>query len=90
MNVGAHIVVQGIVQGVGFRYFVLHHARKLELTGWVQNLYNGDVEILAEGERSRLEIFLDEIKVGPRSAHIKELRIDWQPFENKFASFEIR
>jgi acylphosphatase len=90
MNIRVHIVVQGIVQGVGFRYFVLHQARKLDLTGWVQNRFTGDVEILAEGDRSRLEIFIDEIKVGPRSAHIKEVRIDWQPYENSYASFEIR
>lgn len=90
MYVRSHIVVQGIVQGVGFRYFVRHHAVKLGLSGWVQNLFNGDVEIEAEGERSLLEIFIGEIKVGPRSAHVKDLHIEWQPYENKYSAFEIR
>lgn len=90
MYVGLHIVVQGIVQGVGFRYFVYHHAVKLGLAGWVRNLFNGNVEIEAEGERSLLESFIGEIKLGPRSAHVKDLHIEWQPYENKYSAFEIR
>jgi acylphosphatase len=89
MQVRLHIVVKGVVQGVGFRYFVHRHATKLELTGWARNLFNGDVEIEVEGERSLLEIFLAEVKVGPRSAHVKDLLIEWQPYENKYASFDI-
>lgn len=90
MHVRLHIVVQGLVQGVGFRYFVYHHATKLGLAGWVRNLFNGDVEIEVEGERSLLEIFLVEVKIGPRSAHIKDLHIEWQPYEDKYAAFEIQ
>jgi acylphosphatase len=90
MRVGLHIIVQGIVQGVGFRYFVYHHATKLGVKGWVRNVLNGDVEIEVEGDRSLLEIFIAELKVGPRSAHIKDLHIEWQPYENQYSSFEIR
>lgn len=90
MFVRLHIVVQGLVQGVGFRYFVYHQATKLGLTGWVRNLFNGDVEIEGEGERSQLESFLSEIKIGPRSAHVKDLHIEWRPYENKYSTFEIR
>ena len=84
------MVVKGLVQGVGFRYFVFRHATKLGLTGWVQNLFNGHVEIDVEGERSLLESLLAEVKIGPRSAQVKDLHIEWQPYENKYASFEIR
>jgi acylphosphatase len=90
MYVRLHIVVQGLVQGVGFRYFVYHHAKKLQLAGWVRNLFNGDVEIEVEGERSFLESLLGEVKIGPRSAHVKDLHIEWQPYENKYSKFEIR
>ena len=90
MDVRLHIVAQGFVQGVGFRYFVYHHATKLELVGWVRNLFNGDVEIEVEGNRSVLEIFLDEVKIGPRSAKLKDLHIEWQPYENRYTAFEIR
>jgi len=47
-----HIMVSGQVQGIGYRYFVEREARKIKITGWVRNLDNSDVEILAEGERN--------------------------------------
>ncbi len=49
MQIGAHIIVRGLVQGVGFRYFAYRHAVNLGLTGWVRNLYNDDVELEVEG-----------------------------------------
>ena len=90
MQIGVHITVQGLVQGVGFRYFVYRHASKLGLTGWVRNLYNSEVEIEAEGDRSLVEELIKEVKVGPRSAHVKDLKIEWQDFKNRFQAFEIR
>jgi len=90
MQIGVHITVQGLVQGVGFRYFVYRHASRLGLKGWVRNLYNSDVEIEAEGDRSMVEELIKEIKVGPRSAHVKDLKIEWQDFKNRYQAFEIR
>ncbi|MBF8294695.1 MAG: acyP [Bacteroidetes bacterium] len=90
MQIGVHITVQGLVQGVGFRYFVYRQASRLGLTGWVCNLYNSDVEIEVEGDRSMVEELIKEVKVGPRSAHVKDLKIEWQDFKNRFQAFEIR
>ena len=90
MQAGLHIVVRGVVQGVGFRYFVLRHAQTLNLAGWVRNLYNGNVEIEAEGDRSLLETFISELKVGPGAAHVTDLTLDWQPYAEKYKTFEIR
>ncbi|TSA19339.1 acylphosphatase [bacterium] len=90
MQIGVHMTVQGLVQGVGFRYFVYRHASRLGLKGWVRNLYNSDVEIEAEGDRSMVEELIKEIKVGPRSAHVKDLKIEWQDFKNRYQAFEIR
>ncbi len=90
MQIGAHIVVQGYVQGVGFRYFVFRHARRLSLTGWVRNLYNGDVELVVEGDRSLIEELIKELKVGPRSASVKDLTIAWQDITTEYKEFEIR
>jgi len=90
MQIGVHIVVHGMVQGVGFRYFVLRHATRLGLTGWVRNLFSGEVELEAEGERCMLEELIRELKVGPRSAYVKDLKIDWRDFKNRFQDFEIR
>jgi acylphosphatase len=69
---------------------VYHRATKLGLAGWVQNLFNGDVEIEVEGDRSLLESFIEEVKVGPRSAQVKDLRIEWKTYENSYSTFEIR
>jgi acylphosphatase len=90
MQIGVHITVQGLVQGVGFRYFVYRHASRLGLTGWVRNLYDSEVEIEVEGDRSMVEELIKEVKVGPRSAHVKDLKIEWQDFKNRYQAFEIR
>ncbi|HTY35672.1 MAG TPA: acylphosphatase [Bacteroidota bacterium] len=90
MQIGVHIVVQGFVQGVGFRYFVLQRARALGLTGWVRNLYSGDVELEAEGDRSLIEELIKDLKVGPRTAQVKDLTIDWQEYKNRFKGFEVQ
>ena len=90
MQLGAHIVIKGVVQGVGFRYFAYRQASKLALIGYVRNLYSGEVEIEVFGERSALEEFIKEIKVGPRSAHVSDMRVEWKEYESKNNGFEIR
>ncbi|MCI0565288.1 MAG: acylphosphatase [Nitrososphaera sp.] len=90
MDVGARIIVRGLVQGVGFRYFVLRHASTLGLSGYVQNTYNGDVEIEVEGSRSLVEELIKEVKAGPRSAHVSDVKIEWKSPEQSFHGFEIR
>ena len=58
-------MVSGRVQGVGFRYFVVQVARRAGLVGWVRNLPDGTVECEAEGDRSALEWFLEQLRRGP-------------------------
>ena len=89
MQVGVHITVKGMVQGVGYRYFVYRHATHLGLLGWVRNEYNGDVELGVEGDRSLIEELIKELKVGPRSAYVKDLKIEWQEYQGKYTGFEI-
>lgn len=84
-----HAVIDGRVQGVGFRMFVLEEARDLELTGWVRNTYSGQVEVLAEGPRPVLEIFLEALQRGPRGAWVESVQQDWQPASGQFPSFEV-
>ena len=89
MQIGVHITVKGLVQGVGFRYFVYRHATRLGLLGWVRNEYSGDVEIGVEGDRSLIEELIKELKVGPRSADVKDLKIEWQEYQGRYKDFEI-
>ena len=90
MEVSAHIIVNGLVQGVGFRYFVFGRAKKLGLTGYVCNLYDGSVEILAEGNRSLVEELIREIKIGPRAARVTDVKIQWNDPEKKYKEFIVK
>ncbi len=90
MEIGARLIVQGLVQGVGFRYFVLRRATGLGLTGHVTNLYDGSVEIVAEGSRSGLEELIREVKVGPRAAAVRDVKIEWLEPTGSFQGFDIR
>lgn len=90
MEIGINMIVSGLVQGVGFRYFVLNRANQVGLKGYVKNLYNGDVEIETVGHRSLIENFIKEIKVGPREAHVDDIKITWKKPEQQYKHFEIR
>lgn len=84
-----HAVVDGRVQGVGFRYFVKTAADALNLTGWVRNKWDGRVEVLAEGDRADLESLLDALRRGPRSACVSEISVDWNPASQVYQYFSI-
>ncbi len=90
MQVRVHVLASGTVQGVGFRYFVYNKARELGLTGFVRNLFSGDVEIEAEGDRSLVEEFIEQIKVGPRYAHVTDVKIEWIKYTGAHSGFEVR
>ncbi len=90
MDANLHIIVEGLVQGVGYRWFVARKAQALGLRGFVRNLYDGNVEIEAEGDRSLLEELIREVKVGPRSAQVVNLRIEWRNPAHQAGNFEIR
>ena len=89
MEVGAHILVNGMVQGVGFRYFVYCCAGKLGLKGFARNLYDGSVEIEVEGDRSLIEELVAQLKVGPRSAHVSGVRVVWKEKDKNYEHFEM-
>ncbi|RKY83309.1 acylphosphatase [candidate division KSB1 bacterium] len=89
MDVCAKMWVHGMVQGVGFRYFVYRVAQKLGLVGYVRNLPDGRVEIEVEGKRGLIEELIKEIKVGNRWADVRDIKIDWQPYQGKYTRFDI-
>lgn len=82
-------VIQGRVQGVGFRYFVNDLARQLQLTGTVRNLRNGDVEVIAEGEEGALEALLAHLHHGPSGSRVEKVHAVWSPSANEFTTFTI-
>lgn len=90
-NQRAEILARGMVQGVGFRYFILHNAQKLGLKGYTKNLYSGDeVLTVAEGERFAIEELFNLIRVGPRHSSVESCNIIWKHYEGEFKTFEVR
>jgi acylphosphatase len=67
-------LVEGEVQGVGFRYFAVHQARKLGILGWVRNLADGRVEALGAGPAARLAEFEAALRRGPPMASVTNLQ----------------
>jgi acylphosphatase len=90
MKARFHAFISGRVQGVAFRYFAQHIANGFGVTGWVCNLFDGRVEVVAEGEREVLERFLEEIKKGPRLARVEEVKVEWKDYQDEFVDFSIR
>lgn len=90
MEAALHVTVRGLVQGVGFRYFVLRKAGALGLAGYVRNCADGSVEILAEGEKALLEELLSAVRVGPRSAAVRDVALEWMAPAHRFSDFEVR
>jgi acylphosphatase len=85
-----HALVEGRVQGVGFRYFVLDTAETLGVTGWVRNRWDETVEVTAEGSRAKLEQLLAALERGPRSAFVSRVQSDWLAPTGEFKSFAVR
>ena len=81
--------VRGRVHGVGFRYFVMSHAMRLGLTGFVANEQDGSVRVVAEGPRSDLEALLDALGAGPASAIVEGVTADWLPFTGHWGTFSV-
>ena len=85
-----HAIVTGRVQGVYYRDFVREQARRLQVTGWVRNMPDGAVEVVAEGEEvalSQLEMLLEK---GPPSARVEEVEATSDMPTGEFTDFVIR
>ncbi len=68
-----HFLIQGRVQGVGFRWFVQREASELDLSGWVRNTEDGDVEVVAAGQSDDIEVLRLSLRRGPRGSRVDRL-----------------
>ncbi len=89
MKKRVHVYYSGMVQGVGFRYTAERFARSHNISGWVSNLDDGRVELIAEGDDSDIDEFLSRIKVALGS-YIRDYDIEWQVPIGEFNYFNIR
>ena len=85
-----HVFYAGRVQGVGFRITAEETARSLGVVGWVKNLRDGRVELIAEADQATLERFLEEIRSSPMKNFITQVEISWSSATETFDEFEIR
>ncbi|HEX4204800.1 MAG TPA: acylphosphatase [Ktedonobacteraceae bacterium] len=85
-----HALVRGYVQGVGFRYFVIHQAQSLGLRGYTRNTSDGDVEVVAQGIRASLERLLNALRRGPSAAQVDEIQVTWHEPTEHYTGFHIR
>jgi len=90
MKVARRYVIAGRVQGVGFRWFTHDAAAREGIHGWVRNLADGSVEVVAEGEIASVDRFEAAIRRGPGSARVAEVEVEEQPPSGRIAGFEIR
>lgn len=89
MSRRVHVRVSGRVQGVFFRAKTREQAVSLGLTGWVRNLRDGRVEILAEGSPERVARFLDWCRSGPPRARVEDCRVIEETPLGDFVEFEV-
>ena len=82
-------VVSGKVQGVFFRNFVEKHARHLALTGYVKNLQNFNVEVVAQGYRDKLEKLVQLLHKGPFLSKVSNVEVEWREPSQPFGTFEV-
>ena len=82
--------VSGDVQGVGFRYFVYGHVHKRsDLKGFVRNLYDGRVEVYAEGAEAELQDLEDALRKGPQGSTVHRLQIENENVSGQYHDFKI-
>ena len=84
------LIVRGRVQGVGFRYATCDEAKLLAVAGWVRNLANGSVEIVAEGPRKNLQMLAAWAHRGPSYARVDDVSEEWLVATGDLNDFAIR
>ena len=84
-----HALIRGRVQGVGYRFFAERCAEKHSIRGWVRNLPNNDVEVVAQGTKEQLEQFMSLLWQGPRSALVDDIDLEWRLPSKKYDFFSI-
>jgi len=83
------VTVSGLVQGVGFRYFVLERAQSSGVTGWVRNLRDGRVEAEIEGTLDQTNMLIDAMREGPTFAHVESCNIFPLSGGQQFTDFRV-
>jgi acylphosphatase len=82
--------IHGKVQGVGYRFFATRVARRLGLKGHIQNLRDGSVEAMVEGEGSAIDEWIEELREGPRFAEVSLIDQEKKDYRGTFGDFDVK
>ncbi|MGD8264614.1 MAG: acylphosphatase [Desulfobacterales bacterium] len=85
----AHAIISGRVQGVFFRMETKRAADRFGVLGWVQNLRDGTVEAVFEGDRNQIDDILAWCKEGPPRAKVTDVEVSWENYSGEFRKFDI-
>ncbi len=85
-----HIIVHGYVQGVFFRHNTKNEALSLGLKGYVRNMPNGSVEVVAEGPEDKIKELIEFCKKGPEAAEVSKADVKFEKASGEFEGFEIK
>jgi acylphosphatase len=88
--VRVHARITGLVQGVCYRWYTQETASQLSVAGWVRNLPDGSVELVAEGDKDQLEQLLDWCRQGPSMARVSNVDAKWSQATGEFTGFSIQ
>ena len=90
MKIRTRVIIKGLVQGVNFRYYTMGKAIQHNVTGWVKNLLNGDLEGCFEGEERDVNALVEWCRIGPPRALVDEVVLKPENHAGEFAEFRIR
>lgn len=85
-----HAFIEGRVQGVGFRMFVKECADLMNLTGWVRNTWQGEVEVMVEGSQAAVQQLILKLQQGTSQSLVSNLRSSWETPTGEFSQFSVR
>jgi acylphosphatase len=90
MKEARYVRIHGKVQGVGYRFYATRVARRLGLKGWIQNLRDGSVEALVEGEPQAIDEWIDDVREGPRYAEVTKIDQEVRENPGKLGDFDVK
>ena len=86
----ADIIIEGRVQGVGYRHYAQRRGELAGLVGYVMNLKDGRVRARVEGPRGVIEEYVRALEKGPPLSSVENVTVRWLPATNRFVGFDIR
>lgn len=89
-KVRAHVIIEGRVQGVFFRYHTQEKAYEIGVKGWVKNRRDGRVEAVFEGDKDKVDRIIQWCHRGPSEAIVTNVKVEWENYTGEFEDFTIR